>query len=76
MTCADAEVRRRLLARPPERRSGEESFILSQIEYNGWIRGNGELYGLHFDNTDMTVEEAARRVADFARNQADVLHHK
>ena len=73
MTCADAEVRRRLLARPPERRSGEESFILSQIEYNGWIRGHGELYGLHFDNTNMTVEEAARKVADYARATVSAL---
>ena len=32
MVCSDSEVRRRLLARPPERMCGEESFILSQIE--------------------------------------------
>ena len=71
MVCSDAEVRRRLLARPPERMCGEESFILSQIDYNGWIRDHAHLYGLHFDNTDMTVEEAAKRVADFARQKAD-----
>ena len=70
MTCSDAEVRRRLLARPPERMCGEESFILSQIEYNGWIREHGDLYGLHFDNTDMTVREAAEKVAAFAREKA------
>ena len=73
MTCADSEVRRRLLARPPERRSGEESFILSQIDYNGWIRDHGDLYGLHFDNTDLTVEEAAERVAAFARRMTEGL---
>ena len=73
MTCSDSEVRRRLLARPPERMCGEESFILSQIKYNGWIRDHAHLYGLHFDNTDMTVEEAAQRVADFARVRANSL---
>ena len=71
MVCSDAEVRRRLLARPPERMCGEESFILSLIDYNGWIRDHARLYGLHFDNSDMTVEEAARRVADFAQQKAD-----
>ena len=76
MFCSDAEVRRRLLARPPERMCGEESFILSQIVYNDWIRTHGDLYGLHFDNSDMTVEAAARKVADFARSRADSLQHK
>ena len=65
MTCSDAEVRRRLLARLPERMCGEESFILSQIDYNGWIRGHTHLYQLHVDNTHQTPEETARIVADF-----------
>ncbi len=67
MTCSDSEVRRRLLARPPERMCGEESFILSQIEYNNWIRSHGELYDLHFDNTELTIAEAAEIVASFAK---------
>jgi hypothetical protein len=28
------------------------------------------LYGLHFDNTDMTVRETAEKVAAFAREKA------
>lgn len=75
MVCSDSEVRRRLLARPPERMCGEESFILSQIQYNGWIRDHGELYGLHFNNSDMSVEEAAERVAVFAREKTAALSH-
>ena len=67
MSCSDEEVRRRLLARPPERMCGEESFILSQIEYNNWIRTHAELYDLSFDNTSMTVAEAAEAVAAFAK---------
>lgn len=69
MVCSDTEVRRRLLARPPERMCGDEEFIRSQIEYNGWIREHKDLYALHFDNTNMTVEAAAEQVAAFARSR-------
>jgi hypothetical protein len=52
---------------------GEESFILSQIDYNGWIRDHGDLYALHLDNTDMTVRQAAEAVAAFARERVAEL---
>ncbi|MBQ9152128.1 MAG: hypothetical protein IJX72_07740 [Clostridia bacterium] len=67
MVCSDAEVRRRLLARPPERMCSDEAFIASQIDYNGWIRDHAERYDLHLDNTDMTVTETAEAVAAFVR---------
>jgi hypothetical protein len=67
MTCSDSEVRRRLLARPPERMCSEEAFILSQIDYNGWIRSHLHLYAMSLDNTSLSVPETAERVAAFAR---------
>lgn len=67
MTCSDEEVRRRLLARPPERMCSDEAFIASQIEYNSWIRSHAELYDLQLDNTAMTVAETAEAVAAFVR---------
>ena len=70
MTCSDAEVRRRLLARPPERMCSDEAFIASQIDYNGWIRSHAELYDGQFDNTDMTIAQAAEAVADLVRRSA------
>lgn len=73
MTCSDSEVRRRLLARPPERMCGEEAFILSQIDYNGWIRAHPHLYALSLDNTALSVSETAERVAVFARDCAGQL---
>ena len=68
MFCSDEEVRRRLLARPPERMCGDEGFIRSQIEYNQWIRNHPHEYAFHMDNTPYTVEETARIIADFIRN--------
>ncbi len=67
MFCSDDEVRRRLLARPPERMCSDESFILSQIEYNRWIREHPNEYAFHIDNTPYTEEETARIIADFIR---------
>ena len=65
MTCSDAEVRRRLLARPPERMCSDEAFIASQIDYNRWIRSHSELYDLHLDNTDTAIDATAADVAGF-----------
>ncbi len=67
MFCSDDEVRRRLLARPPERMCSDESFILSQIDYNRWIRKHPNEYAFHIDNTPYTKEETARIIADFIR---------
>ena len=68
MTCSDEEVRGRLLARPPERLCGEESFIRSQIEYNAWIRSHPHLYDFCVDNTHMSIEQTATLIAEFVRH--------
>lgn len=65
MTCSDEEVRRRLLARPPERMCGDEGFIRSQIEYNQWIREHPNEYAFSLDNTPYSIEETAKIIADF-----------
>ena len=65
MTCSDDEVRRRLLARPPERMCGDEGFIRSQIEYNQWIREHPSEYAFSLDNTPYSIEETAKIIASF-----------
>lgn len=76
MTCSDAEVRRRLLARPPERMCSDEAFIASQIGYNAWIRNHAELYDLSLDNTDATITETAQAVAEFVQRSAGKYSHR
>lgn len=65
MFCSDDEVRRRLLARPPERMCNDEVFIRSQIEYNRWIRNHPSEYAFHIDNTPYSEEDTSRIIADF-----------
>ena len=54
-------------ARPPERMCNDEAFILSQIDYNQWIRRHPQEYAFHIDNTPYTIEETARIIADFIK---------
>ena len=72
MTCTDNEVRRRLLARPPERMCSDEAFIASQIDYNDWIRRHAHMYDLQLDNSEMTVAETAETVAAFVRRATEL----
>lgn len=65
MTCSSEEITKRLKARPAERMCGSDEFIAGQIEYNDWFVRNAGKFQLYIDNTGMTVEETAQRIAEF-----------
>ena len=65
---SDDEIWRRLRARPAERGFTSDEVIRPHIEYNQWIRKNRGKYSLWIDNETETVEETAKRIADFILN--------
>lgn len=65
MICSDEEIAKRLKARPAERMCGDDEFIKGQIDYLGWYRRNKGKFQLYIDNTDMTVCDTAKKIADF-----------
>ncbi len=65
MTCSDEEVAKRLKARPEERMCGSDEFIQGQIQYNQWFRNNHNKFQFYIDNTELTVDETAHRIADY-----------
>ena len=69
MTCSDEELTKRLKARPPERMCGSDEFIAGQIAYNHWLKKNANKFQLFVDNTDLTIEETARKIAEFIRRR-------
>ena len=62
---ADAEIEKRLKARPAERGFTSEEKIKPHIEYNRWLRQNRSKFQLFIDNTDMLEDETADRVSAF-----------
>lgn len=71
MTCSDAELTRRLKARPPERMCGDDAFIQAQIDYLHWYRKNRGKFQFFLDNTGMTISDTADSVAAFIRGQME-----
>lgn len=65
MTCSDEEIARRLKARPAEQMCGDEKFIKAQRDYNNWFKRNKGKFQLYIDNTELSVQETAKMVADF-----------
>lgn len=71
MTCSDEEITKRLKARPAERMCGDDEFIKGQIEYLNWYRKNKGKFQLYVDNTDLTICETAKKIADFVMGQPE-----
>ena len=71
LAAADAEIERRLRARPPERGFTSDEAIRPHIEYNRWFRRNRGKFQLFLDTSAMTVEETADRIAERIRAWTD-----
>ena len=68
MVCSDAEITKRLKARPTERMCGSNEFIAGQIQYSNWFKANAGKFQLFVDNTDKTVSQTAAEIAEFIKS--------
>ena len=62
---SDEVIRARLAARPKSRGFDTEEAVRPQIEYNRWFRKNRGKFPLFIDNSAVSVEETADRIAAF-----------
>lgn len=67
MACSDDEIAKRLKARPEERMCGDNEFINGQIQYNSWFKKNRGKFQCFVDTTDITIEQAANTIEEFAK---------
>jgi len=72
LVCDDDLLVQRLEARPGWRRSGEAGFVREMVALNRWFRDNAQ----HakppialLDNTALSVQECAERVAEWVRSR-------
>jgi AAA domain-containing protein len=73
LVCDEAELVRRLAARPAWRRTGTAAYIQRERRFNAWLRENAPKTVPPMsllETSAISEEEAARRVADWVRSTA------
>jgi hypothetical protein len=66
LVCREDVLAARLRARPGWRRSGEESFVAGQLQFNAWFMGQGQRATppiALLDTTDRPLADSAQQVA-------------
>jgi len=70
LVCEEAELVRRLRARPDWRKSGDEAFVQAMVDFNRWFGANAAQCKppiILLDTTHLSTSETAERVAAWAR---------
>jgi shikimate kinase len=72
LVCDDDLLVERLEARPGWRRSGDAEFVREMVTFNRWFRENAQQTEppiALLDNTTLSVQECAERVAEWVRSR-------
>ena len=65
ITCSNEELIKRLKDRDKNRNCSSDEFINGQIEYQNYLLNHSNLFQLHVDNTNTSIEEIANQIVDF-----------
>ena len=65
ITCSNEELIKRLKARDKNRNCSSEEFIKGQIEYQNYLLEHINLFDLHIDNTNTSIEEVANQITNY-----------
>jgi hypothetical protein len=69
LVCDDAELERRLKARPGWRKSGDEEVVVRMQQFNGWLRENAAATGMTaLDTTSMDIEATVSATLQWLRD--------
>ena len=69
ITCSDEELKKRLQARAKSRNCSSDDYIQGQIEYQNYILKHLDLYSLHLDNTNCSVEVISNQIVSFLKDK-------
>jgi broad-specificity NMP kinase len=69
ITCSNEELIKRLKDRDKNRNCSSDEFINGQIEYQNYLLNHSNLFQLHVDNTNTSIEEVANQIVDFVNKK-------
>lgn len=72
ITCSNKELEKRLKARDKSRNCSSDEFIKGQIDYQNYMLNHLDLYNLHLDNTNSSVENLSNQIVNYIKNSDKV----
>ena len=67
ITCSNEEIEKRLKSRDESRNCGSDGFIEEQINYQNYMLDHLNLYQLHIDNSNNSIERVANQIVNYIK---------
>ena len=69
ITCSNEEIDKRLKVRDESRNCSSEEFIKGQINYQDYLLSHLNMYQLHIDNSNVSIEEVTNKIVSYIRGE-------
>ena len=67
ITCSNEELINRLSNRDKNRNCSSKEYINNQINYQNYLLNNIDLYQLHLDNTNTSINDIANKIVEYLK---------
>ena len=67
ITCSNEELTKRLKVRDKSRNCSSDEFMEEQMEYQEYLFSNLDLFNLHLDNTNTSIEDIANKIVEYIK---------
>lgn len=71
ITCSNEELINRLSNRDKNRNCSSNEYINNQINYQNYLLNNIDLYQLHLDNTNTSINDIANKIIEYLNSKED-----
>ena len=69
ITCSNEELTKRLKARDGSRNCSSDEFIKAQVDYQNYMINHIDMYDLHIDNTNSSIEMVSSQIVDYIKKK-------
>ena len=69
ITCSNEELTKRLKARDESRNCSSDEFIKAQVDYQNYMINHIDMYDLHIDNTNSSIEMVSSQIVDYIKKE-------
>ena len=67
--CSNEELTKRLKARDTSRDCSSDEFIKGQIEYQNYMLNHLDMYQLHIDNSNSSIEDVSKQIVEYIKEK-------